>query len=346
VIWFSWRQARAQTATAAFMLAIVAVVAAATGPEVARLYRTDVAGCASHGDCQAAAATFAGYDGSLRTWLGVLVIVAPAVLGIWGAPLVAAELEDGTVRLVWTQSVTRTRWLAVRLAVIGVASMAAAGLLSLVVTWWAGPLDRAGLNQFGSFDQRDIVPVGYAAFAFALGVMLGVLLRRTLPAMISTLVVFVAVRLAVVHWLRPRLITPVVERLPVTVAGYGSEGFLPFMPSPSLQLQPPSLPNAWITSIEVVSKTGRGLSAAQLAATCPGIGGGRPRPGLGHVQAPPGAAQQLQDCGAKLSALYREAVSYQLASRYWPLQWYELAIFLVAALALAAASIWRVRRIL
>jgi hypothetical protein len=33
------------------------------------------------------------------------------------------------------------------------------------------------------FDARDIAPVGYAAFAFALGVTVGVLVRRTLPAM-------------------------------------------------------------------------------------------------------------------------------------------------------------------
>ena len=29
----------------------------------------------------------------------------------WGAPLVARELEAGTHRLIWNQSVTRTRWL-------------------------------------------------------------------------------------------------------------------------------------------------------------------------------------------------------------------------------------------
>jgi hypothetical protein len=350
VTWFSWRQARAQTATAVVMLAIVAVIAAVTGPDVVHLYQTEVGGCASRGDCQAAAAAVAGYDGSLRTWLGVLVVVAPAIIGMfWGAPLVARELEDGTVRLAWTQSVTRIRWLAVRLSVTGLASMAAAGLLSLLVTWWASPLDRAGTNQFGSFDERGIVPVGYAAFAFALGVTFGVLMRRTLPAMISTLVMFIAVRLAVIDWVRPRLIAPVVERLPVTVAGYGTEGFLPvaLLSRPSLQLQPPDLPNAWITSIDVVSRTGGGLSGAQLAAACPGIGNG-PGPSLdgpGHVEAPQGAAQGLQRCGARLSTLYREAVSYQPAGRYWPLQWCELAIFLVVALALAGACIWRVRRI-
>ena len=47
-----------------------------------------------------------------------MVALAPAVIGaFWGAPLVARELEAGTHRLVWNQSVTRTRWLATKLGV-------------------------------------------------------------------------------------------------------------------------------------------------------------------------------------------------------------------------------------
>lgn len=81
--------------------------------------------------------------------------------------------------------------------------MAAAGLLSLAVTWWAGPIDRAigsvtGLPGPGifvfprlspeMFDARGIVPLGYAAFFFVLGVTVGVITRRTLPAMAILLV--------------------------------------------------------------------------------------------------------------------------------------------------------------
>ena len=45
----------------------------------------------------------------------------------WGAPLVARELETGTFRLAWTQSVTRTRWLVVKLVLVGLAAIAAPG---------------------------------------------------------------------------------------------------------------------------------------------------------------------------------------------------------------------------
>ena len=65
-----------------------------------------------------------------------LVVLVPGIIGIfWGAPLVARELEAGTYRLAWTQSITRTRWLATKLGVVGLLSMVAAGLLSLMATW-------------------------------------------------------------------------------------------------------------------------------------------------------------------------------------------------------------------
>ena len=54
------------------------------------------------------------------------------------------------------------------------------------------------------------MPVGYALFAFALGVAVGAVIRRTLPAMGATLVAFVAVRLAVYEWLRPRYMAPLI----------------------------------------------------------------------------------------------------------------------------------------
>ena len=46
-----------------------------------------------------------------------LTIAAPLVLGLfWGAPLIAREIETGTHTLVWTQGVSRRRWLAGKLS--------------------------------------------------------------------------------------------------------------------------------------------------------------------------------------------------------------------------------------
>jgi hypothetical protein len=319
--WLAWRQSRAQTLTVLAAVLAVATAAFASG-------RTDT---------------------TVRLWLSALVVVVPGLLGVfWGAPLVAGELESGSFRLTWTQDISRSRWLAWRLAVTGLAAMAGAGLASLLVTWWARPLDLAGLDQFGSFDSRDIVPVGYAAFAFALGVLLGALLRAAVPAMAATLVVFTAARLAFRLLARPVLLPPLHWIIPLnpSTTGYGSSGFLPLVPPPSLQPAAPDLPNAWVTSIAIVNGKGGALTSGELASACPGIGhGGGPAGGSGHVPAPQSVVNTTHECVARIAATYHEVVTYQPAGRYWPLQWDELGVFLAAALLLAAACAWRVRTI-
>ena len=144
MIRLSWRQLRGQAAFCTAGLVVVAIVAGITGPHLVHLYDTSVRTCAAHGDCSTATRAFLENDNTLRTWLDILVLAVPGLIGIfWGAPLIARELEVGTHRLIWTQSITRTRWLVVKIGVTGLASMIIAGCLSLIVTWWASPLDGA-----------------------------------------------------------------------------------------------------------------------------------------------------------------------------------------------------------
>jgi hypothetical protein len=340
-------QARAQTLVALAGLAAVAAVALATGPYLVHLYDTTVAPCTSHGDCPTAIPAFLGHDSTLRTWLGVLVVVAPGVIGIfWGAPLVAQELETGTLRLAWSQSVTRTRWLAVKLALVGLAGIAIVGLLSLTVTWWANPLDRAHAGRYVTFDQRDLVPVGYAALAFSLGVTAGMIVRRTLPAMVSALAAFVAARIAVTEWLRPHLLTPVHASVPVASApdlGFGSSG--PTQPV-TLMYGTPSIRDSWVLSSRIVDNAGRPVTTEMLhrflTAACPGVAA--PRPLAGSLSHAPANPQIFDLCLGRVSAHYHLSVTYQPASHYWPLQWYETGIFLIAAAAVAGLGGWLVRR--
>ena len=134
--------------------------------------------------------------------LGPALIAIPALLGMFlGAPLVARELESGTFRLA-TQSVTRRRWLAVRFALVGGAALVVAGAASWLVTWWFAPLDAVNMNRFDPsvFTARGVVAIGYAGFAFALGVAAGALTRRTLPAIGATLLGFAGTRIAFTFW--------------------------------------------------------------------------------------------------------------------------------------------------
>lgn len=314
MIRFTWLQFRIQAFVAFGVLAVVAVLLAATGPHLAHLYDTTIAGCSALGDCTAAENTFVARDRLLQD-LGNLLIVLPALTGIfWGAPLVARELETRTEYLVWTQGVTRRRWMVVKLALIGLASVAASGLLSLMLTWWSLPFDRINMSQFTSvFDQRD-VPIGYAAFAFTLGVVAGIVIRRTLPAMAATLVIFAAVRIAFTQLVRPHLIAPlrVMSRL------HMSHG----MTFNSTNNGPLTLigakPGAWVYTASVVDKTGH-----------PAFGNF-----LDH-----GACLQSRGAPACIGQL-RELLVYQPASRYWAFQWYEMAIFVGLGLVLGCLCVW------
>ena len=184
MIRFTWRQFRTQAVVAYGALAAIALALAITGPHLVHVYDTSLATCAKNGDCGAVTNAFSNIDHGFHVAIDILVLVVPGIIGIfWGAPLVARELESNTFRLDCTQSVTRVRWLAVKLGALGLASAVVVGLISLMVTWWSSSFDRVSMNAFGTFDQRDIVAVGYAVFAFVLGVTTGVLSRRTVPAM-------------------------------------------------------------------------------------------------------------------------------------------------------------------
>ena len=198
MIRFAWLRFRTQAAVAAACWPSPPPSWLVTGIRLAHAYYAAVAACKPRGDCAAARAAPSPSHADLTAdgLLDALVLAVPGLIGMfWGAPLVAREFETGTFRLAWTQGVTRNRWLAAKLAVAGVASMAAAGLLSLMVTWWSSPIDRRTGQpaHVRHVPRRGIAPVGYAAFAFALGVTAGLLIRRTLPAMAVTLAVFAAV---------------------------------------------------------------------------------------------------------------------------------------------------------
>ena len=186
-----------------------------------------------------------------------------------------------------------------KLGLVGLAAMVVGGLLTWMVDWWASPLDAANKNRFdpANFGFHGVAPIGYAAFAFALGATAGVLLRRTVPAMAATLVGFVAARLAVEHWVRPNLAAPLHKSL--SLAEHGSFGILGFSASTGTSsLYPPSvsIPNDWVLSTAVVDKSGHALTGQYLLHACPAYGQ------LPNAQPNPAEMHSIHDaCINKLS---------------------------------------------
>jgi hypothetical protein len=348
VIRFAGRQFRLQAVVAFATLAALAILLAITGARLEHRYDTSgIASCKPPSNCDALKSAFLLSYGKPPHLLGALMLVVPALLGIfWGAPLVARELEAGTYRLAWTQSVTRTRWFTVKVALIGLAGIAVAGLLSLMVTWWSSPLDHLNMNRFapGVFDERGIVAIGYAAFALALGLTAGTLIRRTVPAMAATLATFVGARLAVTYWIRPHLMTP--AHISATFASASNLGFeVAGASGVTFVAGPPHIPNSWVYSTRIVDKAGHAANNlhAFLLKACPNIAappGTAPAGARGGV----GDPAAFDACVRKLSAKFHETVTYQPAGRYWTFQSYETAIFLTLALILCGISFWWIRR--
>jgi ABC-type transport system involved in multi-copper enzyme maturation permease subunit len=115
-----------------------------------------------------------------------------------GRPLVSTEFERGTWQWVWTQRISRTRWLAVNVAVLAVIVAAFGAALGTAYTWWNRPVaEQTGpFTHAASFDNTPLLCAVYSVFAFALGVAASAFLRRTLAAMGATVAVFLAVRFA------------------------------------------------------------------------------------------------------------------------------------------------------
>lgn len=343
MIWLTLRQLRAQATIAGAALVALAGYLVVLGLMMRHSYDTDVAGCSGDA-CGQLRGLFQDQYAAFVYLTGGLVIAVPALLGMfWAAPLVAREFDTGTYRMVWTQSVSRPRWLAVKLAIVTALGLAVTGLLSLLLTWSAKPFDGLAANRFGilMFGSRDLAPFGYAAFALALGTTVGLLLRRTLPAVAVTLVVFAVLQVVTPLMVRPHLMPPVTTSVPVSEESLRDAGLGLRAAGPeAVSADTPVLVFGYeIADAWMLTGENRILEAS-----------GAPVDGLkardcftGQGQAPAGKGRDpAVTCLAAMNLHFD--VSYQPADRYWRFQLIETGAYSGLALLLGGFSLWRIRR--
>ncbi|RSM35284.1 transporter [Amycolatopsis balhimycina DSM 5908] len=326
--WLTWRQFRMPALSVFAGLIAIAVVLAITGPDL--VGRTD----------------FSDEDTLFYGTILALYLL-PAVIGVfWGVPMITRELESGTHSLVWNQTVTRKRWLTTKLGFGLLAAMVVAGLLGWAVSWWASPIDALAAKQTDRgmvsriapvvFGARGIVPIGYAAFALALGVAIGMLLKRTVAAMAVTLAVLAAVLLLVPNFVRPYLLPLQTETVPIVskditnITGNDKQGIT------QIGVRNPA--GAWVLANETVDSAGNVADPLpdfiQVCAPKPGPGAGPPERGT------------METCMAQLGAHgYQQRLTFQPGSRFWPLQWLELALYLAMTALLTWFSFRRLRHL-
>jgi hypothetical protein len=310
--WLTWRQNRPQLLATAGLLLLLAVTGLFTSlPIRAAYHRHALSSClppATRSGCEIIVNHFRS-EFAARLAVTRYLTVLPVLAGLFiGAPLIAREFEYGTFRLAWTQSLSRRRWVLSRTLLLTLAVIAAAALISLLTMWWRRPFDDIGGRIGpGGFDIEGLVVPAYAFFALAIGVLAGMLLRRTIAAMSLAVVVFVAVRVGVEKLARPNYLPPH-HRTVDTVAPSGGA-------------------RDWILDNRLVDAVGRRISTAQedLAIT--------------HAQH---ARVDPQDY--LLSLGWRRAITYQPNDRFWTFQVIEMGVFVLLGMLALATTLVLVRR--
>jgi hypothetical protein len=306
--WLLWRQHRSQAFVTIAAIGLFAVAAVITGVHMTHIYKSSLAACTSNGTCNLVGNLFSGYGAIID--LVHLSIVLPVILGAFvGVTLVAREREHATNVLVWTQTVTRRRWLFSKIAAVLAGTVLTSAVVSGLVTWWSGTPNALDGNRFegAQFDTQNVLPVALAIFAVALGIAAGCILRRTLPALATTIGTYVGVRLLIAVYLRPQYLHASTRSFSLT-----ADSALPS--------------GSWTLKEHLVDGAGKVTD--------------------GRIQVPASCGPIRDDASRCLGGLgYHQVVTYQPPSHYWPFQWIESGIFVgLAVVLITVAVVYTLRR--
>ncbi len=338
--WTTWRQHRAEAAVGAAVLAVLAAAMLLVG-SIARNRAHDLAvpGCTSTaGRCGDLLSRLHDDFHSIPPFISALIAV-PLVAGMfWAAPLVSREYEAGTHRLAWTQSVSPLRWISVKIALIFGAAGAAAIVLGVLATWALDPLTAAFGGRYNStwYDIQGVVPLSCMLFALAVGVAASAVLRRTVPAMAITLVVYAAARIPI-HWIRWHFAPLRTHTLAIPLTSLLRNPL-----GAPRDLGTSSVPaDAWLHRLTVTGTDGHSIDAntgnfSVLQNYCPDL---QIDPSRTAVLNPDACATRVQNLSI------HETISYQPGSHFWLIQTVESTLFIAAAgLILAFAILYVARR--
>ena len=311
MMWLTWRQHRLEGLMTLGVLAVLGVFLLLTGRAMANSFQQlGLSHCLGqappNSPCPNLIMAFGTQYGVLQLF-DILLIFLPLLLGaLVGAPLVAREVEQHTHLLVWTQSITRSRWLTVKLVLVLGACLLASGALLAVLIWWYSPwVQLDGSFGTNAYDTSGPVWVAETGLSLALGILAGTLTGRVAHAIFLTIVLFVAFRVPVASFWRPNFEAPIILTTPI---GQGNNN------QSTLSSQD------WVIA--------QGYIDAQ----------GNKHDGYVGCKSNQPSVQCFQANGAQ--ALF---VSYQPADRFWTFQWIETGIYLGFSVLALCAVFWLVR---
>jgi hypothetical protein len=155
-----------------------------------------------------------------------------------------------------------------------------------------------------------------------------------------TLVAFVAIQVLMPNFVRPHLLPPAHVTAPISTQ-HGAFNTNAGSGLSTLQLTGSfTEPGAWVLSDTVITPSGAPASNVIVTSVGPvfTVLPSACTPTAGYGINPVA-------CRKVLTAMHlRESITYQPASRFWPLQWIETGIYLVLAAGLGWVCVWQVRR--
>ena len=223
--WVGWRLQRTETVVVVGILALLAALLVPTGIHMANAYHDNGLSSCTAQQSPACAQKVGSFQSEFQalTVLANWFTLIPGLIGVLLAAPFILDLEHGTYRLAWTQSITRRRWLVGKLSLPIAASLASSVVLIALFTWWRAPfVDLFGRLDTGVYDTEGSVVIGYTLFALGLALALGAVWRRSAASVAVAFVGYFALRVFVDYSLRDHLVSP----LSATWKGTGTPGFL------------------------------------------------------------------------------------------------------------------------
>jgi len=215
--WLTWRLHRTEAAIGIALFVTLIVIMLSATRSVDSAYNA-----AQNGGCFGGGGTLCEehltrYFDRLSNWnqLTALLHGVPIVLAALLAIPTLQELERGSHRLAWTQSISRRRWILTRLGFAAAVAVIVAAAWAVIARDWRSSIFRGEAGTFGrdAFELSPTVQLGYALFAVALGLAAGVVVRRVIPTLAVLAVGFVAARVFTTFVLRERYRNPVEETI-------------------------------------------------------------------------------------------------------------------------------------
>jgi len=334
--WFAWRQHRKQFLVFGILLALFAALLIPTSINYWHQYQHALTTCATNPNtpsCSDLSSSLftSSVDGLVRIGAVLGTFGLPILLGLFiGSPLIAKEYEEGTNKLAWTQSVSRRKWLTVRLAwALGFALLYGI-VLTLLITWWSRTLNTMTQYRFiqGHFETQGLMPIAYSMFFTAVGFMTGAWFRKTLLSFAVTFGVFVLCTASFANWIRPHYMTP------ITVTSEIGPG--------AIDNKIPA--GAWVLKRgDLVNKNGKEVSfdLPNFPAECQKLTQDIRVPNGGHIaKLKASGIDPVDDCLNRYG--FHQVAKYQPSYRYWDFQEIESGIYLGLTAITVAATYWLV----